>query len=41
MGVDEAREVGGGDWVVKDVFADYEISRVKTERRVHMEEGLA
>ena len=41
MGVDEAREVGGGNWVDKDVFANYEINRVKTERRVHMEERLA
>ena len=33
LGVDEAREVGGGDWVIEDVFADYEISKVETERR--------
>ncbi len=41
MRVDEAGEVGGGDWVIEDVFADYEIDRVKTERRVHVEGGLA
>jgi hypothetical protein len=41
VGVDEAREVGGSDWVVEDVFANYEIGKVKTERRVHVEGGLA
>ena len=41
MRVDEAGEVGGGDWVIEDVFTDYEIDRVKTERRVHVEGGLA
>ena len=41
MGVDEAREVGGDDWVIEDVFTDYEIGKVETERRVHVEGGLA
>jgi hypothetical protein len=41
VGVDEAREVGGGDWVIEDVFADYEIGKVEAERRVHVEGGLA
>ena len=41
MGVDEAREVGGGDWVIEDVFANYEIGKVEAERRVHVEGGLA
>ena len=41
MGVGEAKEVGGGYWVVEDVFANYEIGKVKTERKVPVEGGLA
>ena len=30
--VEKARELGGGDWVVEDVFADEDIGWVESER---------